>query len=298
MSNSKEKNLTRFLLTFFLGWIGSIIINNTDLKPNGYKSRTLAYFFLSVITSGIYGLVASIANLSFDPAKPSNIGYAKEEGYVYTSNTTSTPSQEAIVTSQTQQKVVSLTLKEKLQKLIVLYMAIMSFVCLFFPLDYNNVNSFAFFTNRYGECNFFFTHFFTYVILLSSIVSIVLAVLHLKNKNFNDKIIIIISLATAVLNFIVLLSYRDTYFKERYRELQYLYPQALIIQILLFIGYIVVGKLFQKQPQKQTTEATTIPQKNELTLEKIELLKQFSELKDSGIITVEEFENKKKDILE
>ena len=72
-----NNNLVRFLLTFFLGWIGSIIINYTELKPEGYKSRTLAYIFLSAITFGIYGLVASICNLTFDPAKERNIGYFK-----------------------------------------------------------------------------------------------------------------------------------------------------------------------------------------------------------------------------
>ncbi len=73
-----NNNLVRFLLTFFLGWIGSVIINHTTLKPNGYKSRSLAYFFLSYITFGIYGLVASICNLTFDPAKEKNIGYFKD----------------------------------------------------------------------------------------------------------------------------------------------------------------------------------------------------------------------------
>lgn len=73
-----NNNVVRFLLTFFLGWIGSIIINHTNLKPNGYRSRTAAYFFLSVITFGIYGLVASICNLTFDPTKGKNIGYIKE----------------------------------------------------------------------------------------------------------------------------------------------------------------------------------------------------------------------------
>ena len=72
-----NNNLVRFLLTFFLGWIGSIIINYTELKPEGYKSRTLAYLFLSMVTFGIYGLVASICNLTFDPAKERNIGYFK-----------------------------------------------------------------------------------------------------------------------------------------------------------------------------------------------------------------------------
>ena len=75
MDNQK---LARFLLTFFLGWIGSIIINHTSLKPAGYTSRSLAYFFLSMITFGIYGLVASIFNLLFDPEKGTVIGYKKD----------------------------------------------------------------------------------------------------------------------------------------------------------------------------------------------------------------------------
>ena len=72
------ENLVRFLLTFFLGWIGSLIINYSSLKPAGFRSRTLAYIFLTMITFGIYGLVASILNLTFDPNKPHNIGYIKE----------------------------------------------------------------------------------------------------------------------------------------------------------------------------------------------------------------------------
>ena len=74
----ENNNLVRFLLTFFLGWIGSLVINHTSLKPVGFKSRTLAYFFLTMITFGIYGLVASICNLTFDPSKDRNIGYIKE----------------------------------------------------------------------------------------------------------------------------------------------------------------------------------------------------------------------------
>lgn len=73
-----DKNVVRFLLTFFLGWIGSLIINCSSLKPVGYKSRTGAYFGLSLLTFGIYGLVASFSNLGFDPAKEKNIGYKKE----------------------------------------------------------------------------------------------------------------------------------------------------------------------------------------------------------------------------
>lgn len=75
----QDNNKTvRFLLTFFLGFIGSFIINRTDLKPQGWKSRTCAYFFLSLVTAGIYGLVASIFNFKFDPNQEKNIGYFKE----------------------------------------------------------------------------------------------------------------------------------------------------------------------------------------------------------------------------
>ncbi len=73
-----NNNLARFLLTFFLGWIGSLIINHTSLKPNGWKSRTWAYFFWPMLTFGIYGLVASICNFSFDPSKQSNVGYKQD----------------------------------------------------------------------------------------------------------------------------------------------------------------------------------------------------------------------------
>lgn len=73
MSNEK---IVRFLLTFFLGWIGSIIINHTSLKPEGFTSRTvLAYIVLTFVTCGVFGLIASICNLFFDPTKPNNIGY-------------------------------------------------------------------------------------------------------------------------------------------------------------------------------------------------------------------------------
>lgn len=73
-----NKNVARFLLTFFLGWIGSLIINHSSFKPEGFKCRTMAYLFLGMLTCGIYPLVASICNFTFDPNKASNIGYFKE----------------------------------------------------------------------------------------------------------------------------------------------------------------------------------------------------------------------------
>ena len=73
-----SKNIIRFLLTFFLGWIGSVIINHTGLKPEGWTSRSWLYWLLSMVTFGIYGLVASICNLFFNPEKAKNFGYKKD----------------------------------------------------------------------------------------------------------------------------------------------------------------------------------------------------------------------------
>lgn len=73
-----NNKLVRFLLTFLLGFIGSMIINHTSLKPDGWTSRTGSYIFLSIITCGIYEIVASICNFTFDPQKEKNIGYFKD----------------------------------------------------------------------------------------------------------------------------------------------------------------------------------------------------------------------------
>ncbi len=98
MKQEKDKNLIRFLLTFFLGWIGSLIINMTELKPQGFRSRTLEYFLLSIVTFGIYGIVAAISNLSFDPAKEKIIGYVREDGVSHNSNSyTNVTSQEELI---------------------------------------------------------------------------------------------------------------------------------------------------------------------------------------------------------
>ena len=57
----ENKNLARFLLTFFLGWIGSLIINHSSLKVEGWTSRTGCYILLTIVTFGIYQIVASSA---------------------------------------------------------------------------------------------------------------------------------------------------------------------------------------------------------------------------------------------
>ncbi len=73
-----DKKVARFLLTWFLGFIGSMVINRTALKIEGYKSRSWAYFWLTFFTLGIYPMVASIWNLVYDPEAEKNIGYVKE----------------------------------------------------------------------------------------------------------------------------------------------------------------------------------------------------------------------------
>ena len=73
-----EYILTWIIVPLIGGFIGSFIINHTNLKPNGWKSRTCAYFFLSGVTFGIYPLVASICNFSFNAKQSSNIGYFKD----------------------------------------------------------------------------------------------------------------------------------------------------------------------------------------------------------------------------
>ena len=75
-----KNNIIRALLKFFLGPIGSLIINKTSLKVEGYKSRTLAHLFLPLVTCGIYHIVAAVvAGFFFDPAKEKNVGYKKED---------------------------------------------------------------------------------------------------------------------------------------------------------------------------------------------------------------------------
>lgn len=74
----EDGNIARFLLIFFLGWIGSIIINHTSLKPTGFRSRSWMYFFIGPLTLGIYIIVGMVCNLTFDSSKQSNIGYVRE----------------------------------------------------------------------------------------------------------------------------------------------------------------------------------------------------------------------------
>lgn len=74
-----DKKVARFLLTWFLGFIGSIVINHSALKIEGYTSRSGAYFWFTFLTLGIYPMVASIWNLVYDPEAEKNIGYKPDK---------------------------------------------------------------------------------------------------------------------------------------------------------------------------------------------------------------------------
>ena len=52
--------------------------HHQPLFPEGWTSRTGCYILLTIVTFGIYQLVASICNLTFDASKPKNIGYKKD----------------------------------------------------------------------------------------------------------------------------------------------------------------------------------------------------------------------------
>ena len=78
VSTERNKKVARFLLTFFLNFIGSFIINHTALKPKGYTSRTSTYALCFFLCVNIYGFIASLYQLAFDPSKEKNIGYKKD----------------------------------------------------------------------------------------------------------------------------------------------------------------------------------------------------------------------------
>ena len=69
----------RFFLIYCLGWIGSLIINHTSLKPEGWKSRTKAYFWLWLIppVGAIHQIVGAFAQFTFNGDTESNVGYFK-----------------------------------------------------------------------------------------------------------------------------------------------------------------------------------------------------------------------------
>lgn len=75
MNNIK---IYRAILLFFGGFIGSMIINHTALKPEGWTCCT-KFMLLDFITWGLISkIVAIISFIRFDPEKYTNFGYTKD----------------------------------------------------------------------------------------------------------------------------------------------------------------------------------------------------------------------------
>ncbi len=296
MENVKEKNMTRFLLTFFLGWIGSLIINCTDLKPKGYKSRTLDYIFLTMLTGGIYGLVASIANLNFDPNKPSNIGYVRDTDYEYENKTSSSSATFNQVKVNSKQKQ-SEDIKEQLKKIVIVVMSFFSLITLFYPLNATYINSgFDFIVWRIEAP--FICHFLSLFILTISIVLIVLSIINFNKTTSFGIILPILSIVCTVIYVVLGIIANEHCF---YNSYNIIYPKGLFIELILFFVYCAIDKLNfsssnntneDNDNEKTLTESSIIPNEKE-----IEILEKLVELKEKGIISQDEFEMKKKLIL-
>ena len=296
MENSKEKNLARFLLTFFLGWIGSIIINNSSFKPYGYKSRTLAYFFLSTITFGIYGLVASISNLSFNPAKETNIGYIKEEDFEYYNSNNERENSSATSTNPNKTQIY---LRERLEKTVSLCAAIFTLIMLFIPFAGTSCNIFSLITFQITNSMYrsipSVIYIFGFSYLITSIVLIVLAWRNFNNSSSKDKAIIYGSIACGIIHTLIDIIYSDA---NEYSPIFY-YPKGLIIITVFCLIYFIIGKFKFTQPPKASTTVFLTKTENTSLLDNatVELLKNLASLKDSDIITQEEFNMKKKELL-
>ena len=77
MEETFARKLVRGLLIWFLWFIGSLIINHSSLKPEGWKSRTAGLIGWGILTLGIYNVVVALCNLVFEPKSSKNIGYFK-----------------------------------------------------------------------------------------------------------------------------------------------------------------------------------------------------------------------------
>lgn len=316
MSEQKNENLTRFLLTFFLGWIGSLIINHSSLKPNGYRSRTLAYFFLSMVTFGIYGLVASICNLTFDPNKYSNIGYT-DDPYSYEDDYLIDANQ---ATTESPQQIKTISQADILKKIVVLVMSVFTFFMLFFSLcemqngyliTVENGLTFLLFESEIITSGPSFgwaivlIGIFSILFLLTSFIIIGLSIFNIISKKTYSLNKPIISACLTVTGLYLLIGViftavaSSTYWGDlKFRTVAHI---PFLIELLLFGVYFIIDKVSVnngEQPQFYSkATATTAPNKKNVSINDLEKLEKLAELKNKNIITEEEFELQKKDIL-
>lgn len=164
---------------------------------------------------------------------------------------------------------------------------------------------------------------FSIIMTLFSVVAIILAIcnfISFKKVKVYEVIIIAISLFNTIIYFIEGFVFKSVFIETWGIGAESMYIKTscyipFIICAVLFIAYIVVGIIFDKiiktQPEKDTTieQEEKIENKKEEKQEietktqnydeesKIALLTKYKELLDAGVITQEEFDIKKKEIL-
>jgi len=123
-----------------------------------------------------------------------------------------------------------------------------------------------------------------------------LACRNFNNQKSKDKGIVFGSIACGVAHSIVDIIYSSA----NDSKIIFYYPKCLIIAICLCVIYFVIDKFTFTRTINQPAVNFTVNTKNRPNLDgkAIELLKNLKELLDNGIITREEFEAKKKEILE
>ena len=310
-AREKEKNTTRFLLTFFLGWIGSLIINHSDFKPKGYKSRTLAYIFLTYITFGIYGLVASISNLSFDPDMGKTIGYVRDytDQYVLKntdessmSTSTSASNSTLVSGSQFNYDFGTLTLKNQFKALISIILAFVNLITILFPWwltpSCYGVDTLLSWEN---EDITVWIGLFAWLSFIAAIILLIVAIRNVKYFICDEKLIMIASIVCTIVYMLLQTFYVSgilTY--HNFIEILHnVYPKGLCIEIVLLFMYAFVSKMNISMKSKQATVAAQAVDSKVVvpTMDDIELVRKLSELKELGVISQEEFDEKKKQIL-
>ncbi len=140
--------------------------------------------------------------------------------------------------------------------------------------------------------------------LLITFISIIMFFSHLANGENNSKSIISIGIIVSLLYLIEGVMLKETLtlkispngiMVDQIIETSCITP--LIIQAILSIAYIVIsnGLINTSIPSSQSCDSKTI--ENTINVNRVSMLKQYKELLDMGIITQEEFEKKKKEIL-
>ena len=221
--------------------------------------------------------------------------------------------------------------KSLIKKLILLILAVMTPLTLFFPLikasddtatlSYNGFSFLDFAYFKGGGISDFatFAGISTIFQLLFSFISIIIAIRLFASTTQRTKGagIITFALIVSILYFIEGIILRQTMISklilnETYIE-QYIKTMCyipLIIQVVLSIFYYIIlnyATVIEVDDKNSTATKTTITPiippntttitKKESDLNKIELLKKYKELLDSGIITQEEFDEKKEKLL-